>query len=145
MNTSIENFISSKRIALAGASRSGKKFGNIVYKELKDRGYQVYLLHPEAKEIDGTPCYPSLASLEGKVDGVLVCVPAGQAGSVIREAAGAGVRNVWLQQGAENPELVALGKELGLDMVTGKCILMYAQPVRSFHWFHRAFVKVMGQ
>jgi predicted CoA-binding protein len=55
------------------------------------------------------------------------------------------LRNVWLQQGAETPELIALGRELGLDLVSGKCILMYAPPVRSFHWLHRAVVKLMGQ
>jgi hypothetical protein len=145
MNTSIQDFISGKRIALAGVSRSGKKFGNIAHKELKARGYQVFLIHPEAKEIDGEPCFPNLAALRDKVDGVLVCLPASQAGNVLREAAGSGLRQVWLQQGAETSELLALGRELGLDLVSGKCILMYAPPVRSFHWWHRAVVKLMGQ
>jgi predicted CoA-binding protein len=145
MNTSIQEFISGKRIALAGASRSGKKFGNMAQKELKARGYQVFLIHPEAKEIEGDACYPSLAALRDKVDGVLVCLPASQAGQVLMEAAAVGLRNVWLQQGAETSELIALGRELGLDLVSGKCVLMYAPPVRSFHWFHRAVVKLMGQ
>ena len=145
MNTPIQDFISGKRIALAGASRSGKKFGNMAHKELKARGYEVFLVHPEAKEIDGELCFPSLAALRDKVDGVLVCLPASQAGKVLREAAASGLRNVWLQQGAETPELLALGRELGLDLVSGKCILMYAPPVRSFHWLHRAVVKLMGQ
>jgi predicted CoA-binding protein len=145
MNASIENFVSSKRIALAGASRSGKKFGNIAYKELKARGYEVALVHPQATEIDGVACYPNLAAVRDKVDGVLVCLPAGQAGQVLHEAAGLGLRKVWLQQGAETSELLALGRELGLDLVTGKCILMYAPPVRSIHWCHRAVMKLMGQ
>jgi predicted CoA-binding protein len=145
MNTSIQDFFTGKHIALAGASRSGKKFGNIAQKELKARGYQVFLIHPEAKEIDGEPCFPNLAALRDKVDGVLVCLPASQASQVLMEAAAVGLRNVWLQQGAETPELLALGRELGLDLVSGKCILMYAPPVRSFHWWHRAVVKLMGQ
>jgi predicted CoA-binding protein len=145
MNTSIENFIRVKRIALAGASRSGKKFGNMAHKELKARGYEVTLVHPEATEIDGAPCFPSLAALQGKVDGVLVSVPASQAQQILREAADIGVRNVWLQQGADTPELLKLGRELGLDLVSGKCIMMYAPPVRSFHWCHRAVMKLMGQ
>lgn len=145
MNPSIQDFIDGKRIALAGASRSGKKFGNAAYKELVARGYQVYLVHPEAKEIEGEPCYPNLASLKGKVDGILVCLPASQGTLILREAAALGLRNVWLQQGAETPELIALGRELGLNLVHGKCILMYAPPVRSFHLFHRGFVKLIGQ
>ena len=145
MNPSIENFISNKRIALAGASRSGQKFGNTAYKELKARGYEVALVHPQATEIDGALCYPNLAAVRDKVDGVLVCLPANQARQVLHEASGNGLHKVWLQQGAETPELLTLGRELGLDLVTGKCILMYAQPVRSFHWCHRAVMKLMGQ
>jgi predicted CoA-binding protein len=145
MDTNIEEFISKKRIAIAGVSRSGKKFGNSAQKELKSRGYEVFLIHPEAKEIDGDPCYPSLAYLNGRVDGVLVSLPPSQAGSVLREAAAAGVQNVWLQQGAETKELIALGKDLGLKMVSGKCILMYAPPVKSFHGFHRFVNRLLGQ
>jgi uncharacterized protein len=145
MNGAIQNFIDQKRIALAGASRSGKKFGNMAYKELKERGYEVYLVHPEAKEIDGEPCYPNLASLQGKVGGVLICLPASQGDAVLREAAEAGIKRVWLQQGAENMELLKLGQELGLEVVSGKCILMYAPPVRSFHRWHRGFMKLVGQ
>jgi predicted CoA-binding protein len=145
MNESIQAFIDGKSIALAGASRSGNKFGNIACKELKARGYEVFLVHPEAKEIDGQPCYTDLASVRDKVDGLLVCVPASQAEKVLREAAANGLNRIWLQQGAETPGLLALGKELGLDVVSGKCILMYAQPVRSFHRWHRAFAKITGQ
>ncbi len=145
MDTAIQEFVNGKRIAVAGASRSGTKFGNIAQKELQKRGYEVFLIHPEAKEIDGAPCYPNLAALSGRIDGVLVSVSATQGESVLREAAATGIHNVWLQQGAETSKLLALGRELGLNVVSGKCILMYAQPVRSFHWWHRQFNRVTGQ
>ncbi len=51
MDTTIENFIQGKNLALVGFSRSGKKFGNIAYKELTERGYQVYPVHPQAGEV----------------------------------------------------------------------------------------------
>jgi predicted CoA-binding protein len=145
MDTQIQDFIGGKRLALAGASRNPGKFGNAAYKELQGRGYQVFLIHPEAREIDGATCYPNLAAVPEPVDGVLVSVPPSQSEKLLREAAAKGVRNVWLQAGAESPELLALGKELGLNVVSGKCILMYAPPVRSFHWWHRAFCRVTGQ
>ena len=62
MEQTIQDFIDGKRIALVGMSRSGKKFGNMASKELKERGYQVYPVHPEAEQIDGERCYASLAS-----------------------------------------------------------------------------------
>lgn len=145
MDSTIQEFIDGKRIALAGASRTGKKFGNAAYKELIARGYEVYLVHPEAKSIEGDPCYSDLASLPGKVDGLLVCLPASQGMGILQQAADQGIRKVWIQQGADSPELLSKGKDLGLSMVSGKCILMYAPPVRSFHRFHRGFVRLIGQ
>ena len=147
MDTRIQEFISGKRIALVGASRSNdkNKFGNMAADELKRRGYQVCLVHPQAKTINGEKVYPNLAALQGKVDGLLVILPAAKSAPVLREAAALGIRNVWLQQGAESPELIELGEELNLNMVTHKCILMYAQPVRSFHTIHRFIARVTGQ
>ncbi len=145
MDTRIQDFVDGKRIALVGASRSPNKFGNAAFKELKGRGYEVLLIHPEARELEGAPCYPNLAALPEHVDGLLLSVPPDQSEKLLREAAALGIHNVWLQQGAETPEALALGQELGLNVVSGKCILMYAPPVRSFHWWHRTFCRVTGQ
>ena len=62
-NPAIEEFVGCQRIAVVGASRGGKKFGNTAAKELQTRGYQVTIIHPEAQEIDGQPCYPNLSAL----------------------------------------------------------------------------------
>jgi hypothetical protein len=83
-NPAIEEFIRCRRIAVAGASRSGKKFGNAAAKELQKRGFQIFLVHPEAREIDGQPCYPNLAALRDRVDAVLSSMPATQAAAIMR-------------------------------------------------------------
>lgn len=145
MNQAIADFIQAKRYAIVGLSRSGKKFGNIVYTELKQRGYQVVAVHPSAEEINGVTCYPNLSAVSEQVDGVIVCVPPAQAVQVVRDAAAAGIRKIWLQQGAQSPEVLAVADELKLTPVTGKCILMYAGPVTSFHAFHRGFARLFGQ
>jgi uncharacterized protein len=147
MNTSVQEFISGKRIALVGASRTNDKykFGNMAAAELKRRGYEIFFVHPLAETINGETTFPSLSALAGKVDSVLVCIPAAKGAQVLQDAAAAGHRNVWIQQGGESPELIELGKELGLNLVTGKCILMYAQPVRGYHTIHRFIARVTGQ
>lgn len=145
MKQAIDDFVGAKRVAVVGVSRSGKKFGNMVYTELKERGYEVFAVNSSVQQIDGEPCYPNVTALKDKVDGVVVCVSSGQAKPILQEAAEIGLRNVWLQQGGETPELVKLGHDLGLNMVSGKCILMYAQPVHSFHAWHRAFARLFGQ
>jgi len=147
MNTTIQEFITGKRIALVGASRANpsSKFGNMAAAELKRRGYEVCFVHPQADTIDGEQAYPNLSALKGRVDGVLVSLPAAKGMQVLREAASAGILNVWVQQGGESAELIHLGEELKLKLVTGKCILMYAQPVRGCHAIHRFVNRVSGQ
>jgi uncharacterized protein len=146
MNAAIEEFVKGRRIALVGVSRSGKKFGNAVCTELKARGYEVLVVHPEAQEIDGQRCYPNLAALPlGQVDGVVICVPSRQVPQVMLDAVSAGIKNIWVQQGADSPEVQTAARELGVTPVTGKCILMYAQPVGSIHAWHRGFARLVGQ
>jgi uncharacterized protein len=145
MNQNIIDFVQSKRIAIVGASRSGKKFGNTIQTELEQRGYETFLVHPEAKEINGHPCYPNLAALEGRAEAVLICVPPVKAEQVVRDAAAAGIQRIWLQMGSTSPAVMAAAREVGVKPVPNKCILMYAEPVKSFHGFHRAIVKLLGQ
>lgn len=145
MNQAIQNFISGKRIAVVGVSRNKEKFGGMVFTELAARGYQVFPVHPTAQEISGVPCYPNLTALRGQVDGALVAVPSQQAVPVLREAAAIGLKNVWLQQGAESPEALVAARDLGLNLVANKCVLMYAPPVRSFHAWHRLFARLSGK
>lgn len=145
MDQAVMDFVQGRRIAVVGVSRNSSKFGSAAYKELKQRGYQVYAVNPNVPEIEGEPCYANLDELRGQVDGVLVVVPPHKAVQVLREAAGAGIRNVWLQQGSESAEVLFTVEELGLNAVSKKCILMYAQPVRGFHRLHRGFVQLFGK
>ena len=144
MNPQIECFIRSKRIAVVGFSRSVKKFGNMAGKELISRGYEIYPVHPVATEIDGITCYPSLKSLEGKADALLVSIPSANVPPVLEEAAQIGMKNIWLQQGSWSIEVQQTADRLGLPVVRGKCILMYAPPVRSIHKFHRTIKSIFG-
>lgn len=142
---SIQSFIGCKRIAVVGFSRSGRKFGNMAYSELKQRGYQVFAVHQTEKKISGVSCYPNVSALRGQIDGVLVSLSHKKAISVLEEVASIGVKNVWLQQGAESSEVLEAAGRLGLDVVSRKCVLMYAPPVRSYHAWHRAVMKVIGK
>lgn len=144
MNPLIEQFVSSKRIAVVGMSRSGKKFGNMAAKELKAKGYEIYPVHPEAVEIDGFTCSPNLQSLTGKIDGVWISIPPKNVPPVLEEAAQIGLKNIWLQQGAWSAEVQQTIDQLNLPVVSKKCIMMYAPPVKSVHKFHRTIVGIFG-
>ncbi len=79
-----------------------------------------------------------------KIGGVIVCVPPDDAVSVVRDAAEAGIRHVWLQQGAQSPYVANLCLELGLDAVIGECILEFAAPT-GIHRAHRWADGVLGR
>jgi len=133
---SIEAFLDNPSIAVVGVSRSGRGFGNAACRSLRTQGYRVYPVNWSAPTVDGIRCYSRLSELPERVNAVLVVVPPRQAVDVIRDAAAAGIRHVWLQQGAESPGALRLGAELGLDVVAGECILMFAQPT-GIHRVHR--------
>jgi len=145
MNPLIDQFVSSKRIAVVGMSRSGKKFGNMASKELKEKGYEIFPVHPEATEIDGMTCFPDLKSLSGKVDAVWISIPPKNVSPVLEEAAQIGLKNIWVQQGAWSAEVQLTIDKLQLPVVTKKCIMMYAPPVKSVHKFHRTIVGIFGK
>ena len=59
-------FLASKRVAVTGVSRQPKDHGsNIVYKRLRERGYEVFAVNPNADEVEGDHCYPDLRSIPG--------------------------------------------------------------------------------
>ena len=145
MNPLIDDFVSLKRIAIVGMSRSGKKFGNMAAKELQTKGYEIFPVHPDVKEIDGLTCYPDLKSLSGKVDGVWISIPPAKVPAVLEEAAKIGMKNIWLQQGAWSKEVQETIDQLKLPVVSKKCIMMYAPPVKSVHKFHRTIVGIFGK
>jgi predicted CoA-binding protein len=141
----IDDFISQPSLAIVGVSRKGNKFGNIAFKDLKTKGYQLYLVHPSGEMIEGQQSYPSLKALPQKVGGVLVVVPPAQAEKVVREAHEAGIDRIWLQQGAESQAAIQYCQQNGMSVIYGKCILMFAQPLAFFHKPHRWVMQVLGQ
>jgi predicted CoA-binding protein len=132
----VAEFLAHPAIALAGASRSGKKFGNLAMRTLRARGYRVHPVHPMGGTIDGVECVTSFAHLREPIEALLVVVPPIAALDVVRDAADAGIRYVWLQQGAESDHALQLCRDLGLVTIAGECVLMYAQP-KGIHRVHR--------
>lgn len=141
----VEEFLSQKKIAVVGASRKRTKFGGMVYRGLKKKGFNVFPVNPNAGEIDGDKCYPDLAALPEPVGGALIVVKPEKAEAVVREAAEAGIRRIWIQQGAESDAAIRFCEENDIQAVHGECIMMFAQPVGFGHGIHRLIWKLLGK
>ncbi len=141
---SIEEFLALKSFAVVGVSRSGKKFGNSVYRLMKEKGNKVYPVNRLAENVEGEHCYHHLRDLPERVDGVVIVIPREQTDAVLKEAAEAGIRKVWIQQQSETENSVHICEQYGLEAITGQCFLMFSEPVESVHRFHRWCLKVLG-
>jgi predicted CoA-binding protein len=142
--SSVERFLALRHLALAGASRRGKGFGNSVLATLQGQGYEVSLVHPEVTEIGGVPCVASVQDLPDGVSGLVVIVPPDQTEGLVRDAVARGLEHVWLQQGCGTPAAVQLCREAGVNVVDGECILMFARPT-GIHRFHRWLRGLLGK
>ncbi|HEY9076032.1 MAG TPA: CoA-binding protein [Anaerolineaceae bacterium] len=145
MDQKILDFVSSKRLAIVGVSRTAQKSGTSIYTELKNQGYEVFGVNPLMDSLDGDKCYASISELAEKVDGVVICLPPQKAAGVIREASAAGLTKIWLQLGAQSAETRKAASEAGVTPVEGKCILMYAGQAKGVHGFHKFVARLFGQ
>jgi len=146
MNTKAEldTFFSQPALAVVGVSRSGKKFGNMAFRELKGRGKKVYPVHPGVDQIEGETCYPDVASLPKDVGGIVVVVPPARAEKVVREAHEAGIHRVFLQQGSESPATIEFCQKNDISLISGHCIMMFPA-ARGMHKPHRWLWGLLGK
>jgi predicted CoA-binding protein len=134
-----------RSIAVVGVSTKTTKFGTSAFRELRKHGFEVYPVHPSMDRIDDVKCYGSVADLPLTPDCVLVSVKPKSAGDVVSQAAAKGVRRIWFQLGADFSAAANQARQAGLDVVSGRCILMYAEPVTGIHRLHRFFSKLFGK
>ncbi|KYH41297.1 MAG: CoA-binding protein [Candidatus Bathyarchaeota archaeon B26-2] len=111
-------------IAVVGASRNPEKYGHKVYKDLKEAGYKVYPVNPNASEILGDRCYPSLRSLPERPDVVTVVVPPRVTEEVVKTCKDLGISKVWMQPGSESDRAIQFCRDAGIKVVHGVCIIV---------------------
>jgi len=147
----IDDFLAQKRIAVAGVSREpgGKHGGNIVYKRLRERGYEVFAVNPNSDTVEGDPCFRDLASIPGGVDAVVIATTPADAPSVVRECEALGITRVWMHRsfggGSVSPEAHELCRQYGIASIAGGCPLMYGPTSDSGHRIMKHFAGMFGQ
>jgi uncharacterized protein len=129
-------FLAKKRVAVTGVSRQPKNHGsNNVYKRLRERGYEVFAVNPNANEVEGDSCYPDLKSIPGGVEAVVIGTRPEIAEDTMHECAELGIKHVWMHRGpgagSVSPAATAYGRERGITVIDGGCPLMFG-PTADF-------------
>ena len=111
-------------IAVVGASRNPEKYGHRVYRDLKEAGYAVYPVNPNAADILGDKCYPDLESLPVKPDVVNLVVQPKVTEEVVKACKELGITKVWMQPGSESEKAIEYCEANGIDAVYRVCIMV---------------------
>jgi uncharacterized protein len=143
-------FLSSHRIAVTGVSRTPASHGgNIVYKRLRDRGYEVFAVNPNADEVEGDRCFHDLESIPGDVEAVVIATRPEHADGTMRECADLGVGHVWMHRsfgdGSVSASAAAYGREHGIDVIDGGCPLMFGPTADPAHKVLRVVCTLTGK
>jgi uncharacterized protein len=139
----VARFLALQKYAVAGVSRDPKKFGHQMFKDLRKKGMEVVPVNPRADTIDGVKCYSSVTELPADIRGVIFMTPKEETLSVARETIAHGIKDLWIQQGAETKSMIAELEKENINLISNECIMMFWKP-NGVHSFHRFLKKIFG-
>jgi len=131
-------FLAHKRIAVTGVSRNPQGHGsNAMYQRLRDRGYQVFAINPNANQVEGDRCYPDLTSVPGGVEAVVIGTRPETAEATMRECVDLGIKHVWMHRsfgaGSVSDAATEFGRQNGITVIDGGCPLMFDPTADGAH------------
>ena len=144
-------FLANKRIAVTGVSRNpkGGHGSNIVYRRLRQRGYEVFAVNPNADTVEGDRCYHDLGSIPGGVEAVVIGTRPEVAETTMRECAKLGIKQVWMHRGpgagSVSEAAAEYGRQRGIRVIDGGCPLMFAPTADVGHKAMRLVFTLTGK
>lgn len=121
----IETFLKSPAFGVIGASAKREKYGNKVLRCYQQNGRKAIPVNPVEVEIEGVPCVAAISDLPPDVESISMITPPAVTATLVPLAIEKGIRNIWMQPGAEHPEAVALCRERGVNVIAdGSCVLV---------------------
>lgn len=143
-------FLANKRIAVTGVSRTPENHGsNVVYRRLKERGYEVFAVNPNTDEVEGDKSYHDLGSIPGGVDAVVIGTRPAHADATMRECAELGIGQVWMHrafgEGSVSDSATTYGREQGITVIDGGCPLMFDPTADTGHKVMKTFCTFTGK
>lgn len=155
-----KDFLAQKCIAVAGVSATKKDAANAIYTKLLSAGYEVFAVNPNARTIEGKPCYPDLKSLPKRPDGVVVVTRPAFAEQIVRDCAELGIPRVWMhcmlgtrprfgkslasKMTSVSDDAIRLCKANKITVIPGGCPMMFCDPVDGAHKCMRGLLRLIG-
>ena len=142
-------FLAHRRVAVTGVSRQSKDHGsNVVFKRLRDRGYEVFAVNPNAEQVEGAPAYHDLRSIPGGVEAVVIGTKPERADETMRECAELGIKQVWMHRGpgagSVSETAAEYGRKRGITVIDGGCPCMFGPTADLGHKAMRLMFTLTG-
>jgi uncharacterized protein len=151
LDTKVHDFLSQRRIAVAGVSRKrgAHSAATLIYRRLKTNGGEVFPVNPHLQTFEGDPCYADVPSIPGGVDGVVIVTRPQIADQIVRDCDRAGVHRVWMhgsigQATSVSPDAVEYCHQHRISVIAGACPMMYGDGVDLGHTCMRWLLKLTG-
>jgi uncharacterized protein len=143
-------FLEHKRVAVTGVSRHPQNHGsNVVYKRLRERGYEVFAVNPNTETVEGNRCFHDLKSVPGGVDWVVIGTRPETAEETMQECVELGIQRVWMHRafgaGSVSDQATAYGREHGVEVIDGGCPCMYDPTADPGHKFMKVALTLTGK
>lgn len=139
----VTTFFNAGKFAVAGVSRNPKKFGHVVFKTLREKGMDVLPVNPNDLTIDGINSFKSVSALPDDVKALVIVTQPEETLSIAREAIKKGIKNIWIQPGAESKKILSELEKEDINLISRECVLMFNNP-KGIHSFHRFLRKIFG-
>jgi len=150
MKQAASEFLAGKRVAVTGVSREPQGHGsNVVYQRLRQRGYQVFPVNPNADQVEGDTCYHDLSSVPGSVDWVVIGTRPDAAETTMRECADLGIKRVWMHRGpgpgSVSRSAAEFGRQHGITVIERGCPCMFDPTADPGHKAMRLALTLTGK
>jgi len=151
MKNTIQAFLDSGKVAIAGASPNKENFGKYLMTELHKIGKEVFPVNPNYDKIEDLSCIPSVKDLPEEVENLILAVPPELSEEIAEQAVGSGIKRVWMVKGmgkgAFSEKARTICKENQIEVVYGFCPMMfYGSGGHKFHlWLRKTFTNLPGE
>ncbi len=144
----IDEFLSGKRIAVIGMSRTKMEYSRMLMKEYAAAGYEIIPVNPAADNIEGVKCYRNIMDIKPKPDRAILLLPPDKTEQAMLDCAAAGVKDVWLHShiagGVQNTKAIYQAEANKMNLITGFCPMMFLAKSMFLHKIHGGVLKLMG-
>ncbi|MBN2226035.1 MAG: CoA-binding protein [candidate division Zixibacteria bacterium] len=145
----IYEFLAVRRLAIIGVSRNPKAFSRVLFKEFIDRKYETIPVNPSATDIDGFPCYQSVAGITPTVEAALVMTSPKSVEKAVNDCLDVGVKRIWIYGMMGNPQankgIIAKCNQQNVIVISDLCPFMFFPQTGFLHRFHGTILKIMGR